>query len=195
MPVLLLSLAHLSNPHKVSAWPITVNNRPPTRLSTLLLASPSNTYVQQSPHHISWQHTKVAVRRAPLTYIIAHIYIPPTLPFLPVLMHPSLTTPFSHHNQTKPTSPLLYIWSTMSSTLATQKATTQTVLDAYNAWDIEKILAFRAPDCVQQVLPASMGRPALGNKEYRERLEGYMRWFRNFNVSLTPSNSDSDFLS
>ncbi|EDU46313.1 predicted protein [Pyrenophora tritici-repentis Pt-1C-BFP] len=56
------------------------------------------------------------------------------------------------------------------STLAAQKATTQAVIDAYNAWDIEKILAVRAPDCTTRVLPASMGRPNMSNSEYRERM-------------------------
>lgn len=71
------------------------------------------------------------------------------------------------------------------STLATQKATTQTVLDAYNAWDMEKILAFRAPDCKQQVIPASMGRPSMSNDEYRERLKQILPCFRNFTVKHT----------
>jgi hypothetical protein len=73
----------------------------------------------------------------------------------------------------------------MMSTLANQKATTQTVLDVYNAWDMEKILAFRAPDCKQQVLPASMGRPSMSNSEYRERLNQILPCFRNFTVTHT----------
>ena len=71
------------------------------------------------------------------------------------------------------------------STLATQKTTTQTVLDAYNAWDMEKILAFRAPDCTQQVLPASMGRPSMSNDAYRQRLKQTLPWFKNFTVTHT----------
>jgi hypothetical protein len=71
------------------------------------------------------------------------------------------------------------------STLAAQKETTQAVLDAYNAWDIDKIIAFRAPDCQQQVLPASMGRPSMNNSEYRERFNHLMPWFRKFTVMHT----------
>jgi hypothetical protein len=83
------------------------------------------------------------------------------------------------------------------STLAAQKATTKTVLDAYNAWDLEAILAFRTSDCQQQVLPASMGRPAMNNTQYRERLNQIMPWFRKFTVTpisprMTTSNRDSD---
>jgi len=71
------------------------------------------------------------------------------------------------------------------STLATQKATAQSVLDAYNAWDMEKILAFRTPDCQQQVLPASLGRKTMNNDEYREYLGTILPNFRNFTVTHT----------
>jgi hypothetical protein len=71
------------------------------------------------------------------------------------------------------------------STLAIQKQTTKTVIDAYNAWDLEKMLAFRAPECQQQILPASMGRPSTNNTEYRERLTQIMPWFRKFTVILS----------
>jgi hypothetical protein len=70
------------------------------------------------------------------------------------------------------------------STLAAQKQTTQSVLAAYNAWDIDAILAFRAPDCRQQVLPASMGQNSLTNEEYRERMGHIMPLFRKFTVIL-----------
>ncbi|KAH8714030.1 hypothetical protein GQ44DRAFT_689025 [Phaeosphaeriaceae sp. PMI808] len=78
------------------------------------------------------------------------------------------------------------------STLATQKETAQAVLDAYNAWDVEKILAFRAPDCQQQVLPASMGRPSMSNSEYRERLNQMLPWFRKFTVTVHTAVHDAD---
>jgi hypothetical protein len=71
------------------------------------------------------------------------------------------------------------------STLAAQKETTQAVLDAYNAWDLEKIIAFRAPDCTQQILPASMGRPSMGNAAYRERMKELLPLFRKFTVTHT----------
>jgi hypothetical protein len=71
------------------------------------------------------------------------------------------------------------------STLAAQKQTTQAVLDAYNSWDLEKILAFRAPNCEQQILPASMGRPSMGNSEYRVRMKEILPLFRKFTVTQT----------
>ncbi|KAH7087114.1 hypothetical protein FB567DRAFT_602682 [Paraphoma chrysanthemicola] len=78
------------------------------------------------------------------------------------------------------------------STLAAQKATTQAVLDAYNAWDLDAILAFRAPDCQQQVLPASMGRPSMSNSEYRERLKILLPWFRKFTVTVHTTVHDAE---
>jgi hypothetical protein len=68
------------------------------------------------------------------------------------------------------------------STLAAQKATAQSVIDAYNSWDIDAIIAFRAPDCQQQVIPASMGRPSMNNDEYRDRFGKMIPCFRNFTV-------------
>jgi len=71
------------------------------------------------------------------------------------------------------------------STLAAQKETTQVILDAYNAWDPEAILASRAPDCQQQVLPLTMRGLPMSNAEYRTRLEMMLPWFRNFTVSIS----------
>jgi hypothetical protein len=76
-------------------------------------------------------------------------------------------------------------------TLAAQKETTQAVLDAYNAWDLEKIIAFRAPDCTQQILPASMGRPSMGNAAYRERMKELLPLFRKFTVTHTDFSSET----
>ncbi|KAF1916292.1 hypothetical protein BDU57DRAFT_574111 [Ampelomyces quisqualis] len=78
------------------------------------------------------------------------------------------------------------------STLAAQKDTTQAVLDAYNAWDLEKILAFRAPNCQQQVLPASMGRPSMSNDEYRQRLKQLLPWFRKFTITVHAAVHDAE---
>jgi hypothetical protein len=69
------------------------------------------------------------------------------------------------------------------SDLATQKNTAKTVIGAYNAWDLEKILACRSPDCETKVLPASMGRASRNNTEYRERMSQIMPWFKDFKVS------------
>jgi hypothetical protein len=81
------------------------------------------------------------------------------------------------------------------STLATQKATAKSVIDAYNAWDLELIMAFRAPSCQTQVLPKSLGRPLQNNDEYRKRLGAIMPWFSKFTVRPSPISLSSPLLS
>jgi hypothetical protein len=79
------------------------------------------------------------------------------------------------------------------STLAAQKATAKAVMDAFNSWDIEKIMAYRHPDCQLQILPKSLGRPVRNNDEYRERLVQIMPWFRDFKVvPVLPQGDCSD---
>lgn len=64
--------------------------------------------------------------------------------------------------------------------------TAQAVIDGYNAWDIDAILAYRSPNCQHQVLPSSMGRVSQNNDEYRIYLSTIMplrylypsQWYR-----------------
>jgi hypothetical protein len=67
--------------------------------------------------------------------------------------------------------------------LDAQKETAQTVIDAYNAWDIDAILAYQTPDCQHQVLPSSMACAAQTNSEYRRYLSMIMPMFLNFTVA------------
>lgn len=39
--------------------------------------------------------------------------------------------------------------------------TALSVIDAYNAWEIEKIMAVRAPECIQEMLPSTSGALSL----------------------------------
>jgi ketosteroid isomerase-like protein len=68
--------------------------------------------------------------------------------------------------------------------LAAQQMTAQTFVNAYNAWNIEAIMEYRTPDCQQQVLPFSMGKPAKNNTEYRSYFESIMPLFSNFTVKV-----------
>ncbi|KAH7040853.1 uncharacterized protein B0I36DRAFT_16186 [Microdochium trichocladiopsis] len=63
------------------------------------------------------------------------------------------------------------------------KATTG-VVEAYNSWDLDKIMAIRAPECITQVLPRSLGRPEMKNDEYSKYLGGFMSAFTNFHVTI-----------
>ena len=73
------------------------------------------------------------------------------------------------------------------SPLSAQKSTSSALISAYNTWSMDAILAVRAPSCIHQVLPLSLGRPAMTNAEYRERFSQFMPMFQNFTVhSLLP---------
>ncbi len=37
--------------------------------------------------------------------------------------------------------------------ISVRRKTTMAVLEAYNAWDIDRIMEYRAEDCVQETLP------------------------------------------
>lgn len=67
--------------------------------------------------------------------------------------------------------------------LVAQQDTARAVIEAYNAWDIDQIMAYRTPDCKHRVLPASMNRTAESNTEYRSYLSRIMPLYSNFTVS------------
>ncbi|KAF2022621.1 hypothetical protein EK21DRAFT_82880 [Setomelanomma holmii] len=73
-----------------------------------------------------------------------------------------------------------------------QRTTAQTVIDAYNAWDIDQIMAYRTPDCQHQVLPSSMGRAAKSNDEYRAYLSTIMPLYSNFTVTVLEQVHDAE---
>lgn len=58
------------------------------------------------------------------------------------------------------------------------------IIDGYNQWDIEAILAPRAVECTQQVLPYRLNRPVLDNTEYREYFSKIMPYFKSFRVEI-----------
>ncbi|KAJ1556279.1 hypothetical protein HK405_003455 [Cladochytrium tenue] len=64
----------------------------------------------------------------------------------------------------------------------TLRATAVAFLDSYSAWDIEAILAIRAPDCKHKVLPASLKRPEQGqsNDEHRAYFANIQPLFKGF---------------
>lgn len=76
------------------------------------------------------------------------------------------------------------------SSLAAQKATAAALIAGYNAWDIDLMLAPRAPECVQQVLPASLGLKPHDNEQYRKYFEEQLsKMFTGFEVQqFEPSN-------
>ncbi|PVH90232.1 hypothetical protein DM02DRAFT_578199 [Periconia macrospinosa] len=75
--------------------------------------------------------------------------------------------------------------------LGAQKETAKAVIDAYNAWNIDSIMAYRTPDCQHQVLPASMGRTAKSNDEYRAYLGTIMPLYSKFTVVVQDEIHDA----
>jgi hypothetical protein len=69
-----------------------------------------------------------------------------------------------------------------TSSLANQKKVSRAFIGAYNAWDIEGILEYQAPNCQQQTIPSSMGEAAKNNTQYRQYLERIMPLISNITV-------------
>ncbi|KAI0570372.1 SnoaL-2 domain-containing protein [Pyrenophora tritici-repentis] len=76
--------------------------------------------------------------------------------------------------------------------LSNQQHTAREVIDAYNAWDIDGILAYRSPNCKHRVLPASMNRAAKSNDEYRAYLRTIMPLYSKFTVEVKEEIHDTE---
>ncbi|KAK0658000.1 hypothetical protein B0T16DRAFT_317341 [Cercophora newfieldiana] len=78
----------------------------------------------------------------------------------------------------------------MPKMMSARRQTVLAVLDAYNSWDIGKLTSLRAPECVHQVLPASLDRPPMSNSEYDTYFSTVMLMFRNFRVEVNDMIED-----
>lgn len=47
--------------------------------------------------------------------------------------------------------------------MSTPRQTALAVIDAYNAWDITKIMAIRAPNCITEMRPSKLPRLSPGS--------------------------------
>lgn len=75
----------------------------------------------------------------------------------------------------------------MASTQQSQSQLLQTalrVIEGYNSWNIDAIMAPRAENCTQQVLPYRLNRPINNNTEYREYFKAIMPYFKAFKVEI-----------
>ncbi|KAK0612623.1 hypothetical protein B0T17DRAFT_511798 [Bombardia bombarda] len=66
--------------------------------------------------------------------------------------------------------------------MSARRQLTLAAIDAYNEWDIAKIMAFRAPECTHVMLPKSAGLPTKNNAEYEAGFQPNL--FRNFNITV-----------
>ncbi|KAK3669823.1 hypothetical protein LTR78_010281 [Recurvomyces mirabilis] len=62
--------------------------------------------------------------------------------------------------------------------------TTHRMIDSYNQWDIDAMIANRTADCVTEILPKSMGREPMNNTEYRMYFASVMSMFQGFTVII-----------
>ncbi|KAK5627305.1 hypothetical protein RRF57_003020 [Xylaria bambusicola] len=65
-----------------------------------------------------------------------------------------------------------------------RRQTALAVIDTYNKWDLEAMLAIRTEDCVHQVIPQSLGRQPLNNAEYRTYFATWIPLFKDFTVTI-----------
>jgi ketosteroid isomerase-like protein len=64
-------------------------------------------------------------------------------------------------------------------------STAWSVIEGYNAWDLDAILAPRAPECTQKVFPMSLKGPTYRDPEaYREYYSTMIPLFRNFKLDV-----------
>ncbi|KAI2478300.1 hypothetical protein Ptr902_10495 [Pyrenophora tritici-repentis] len=76
--------------------------------------------------------------------------------------------------------------------LVAQKETARKVIAGYNAWDRDSILEYRAPECEQQVLPASMNRAAQSNDEYGAYFDRIKSLYSDFTVTVMEEIHDAE---
>ncbi|KAI0415359.1 hypothetical protein F5X98DRAFT_217082 [Xylaria grammica] len=65
-----------------------------------------------------------------------------------------------------------------------RRQTALAVVDSYNKWSMEAIMGLRTEDCIQQILPKSLGRPAMDNAAYEAWFGSVMPHFKNFTVTV-----------
>jgi hypothetical protein len=57
------------------------------------------------------------------------------------------------------------------------------VIQGYNESNIDSLMSYRAPNCIHQVLPASLAPPPMNNDAFRAYVSRIMPLFRNFTVT------------
>ncbi|KAI0909428.1 hypothetical protein F4823DRAFT_426470 [Ustulina deusta] len=72
-----------------------------------------------------------------------------------------------------------------------RRRTALAVVEAYNKWSTEAIMAIRAEDCTNQILPKSLGRPAMDNAAYKAYFEAVMPGFEDFAVTVNDMVEDA----
>ncbi|PPR06862.1 hypothetical protein CVT26_003986 [Gymnopilus dilepis] len=58
------------------------------------------------------------------------------------------------------------------------------LIDAYHAWDLDRIIECFDEQLEHRILPSSLGRPVLNKRQYREYLKGIMPLMKSFRVTI-----------
>ncbi|KAH7379122.1 hypothetical protein DE146DRAFT_773845 [Phaeosphaeria sp. MPI-PUGE-AT-0046c] len=64
------------------------------------------------------------------------------------------------------------------------------VIAGYNSWNMDAILAPRAPNCTHRVYPNRLGRPTLNITEYDAYFSSLLPYFKNFTVTVVDAYVD-----
>ncbi|KAK3349247.1 hypothetical protein B0T25DRAFT_237781 [Lasiosphaeria hispida] len=63
--------------------------------------------------------------------------------------------------------------------------TVLSVIEAYNLWDIEKIMAVRSPECIHEMLPNTLGLAPMDNAAYESwQKNTVIPMFRNLRIEV-----------
>ncbi|KAL8670531.1 MAG: hypothetical protein Q9168_004928 [Polycauliona sp. 1 TL-2023] len=62
--------------------------------------------------------------------------------------------------------------------------TAQAFVTAYNSWTLENIMDVRASDCINYILPGSLGQEPMDNEHYKAFFAPRMAPFRNFHLTV-----------
>ncbi|KAJ8126900.1 hypothetical protein O1611_g6740 [Lasiodiplodia mahajangana] len=79
----------------------------------------------------------------------------------------------------------------MSSETSRRRQTALALVEAYNSHDMDKIMGLRTEDCVQQILPRSLGRSQMDNASYAAWLGPLLPHLRGFTVTIDDVTEDA----
>ena len=68
--------------------------------------------------------------------------------------------------------------------------TAMRLIDGYNEWNIEAIMAPRAPNCTHEILPKRLGQGPMNNTPYIEYMTAFIPLFKGFNVEVLDITED-----
>ncbi|KAK3695709.1 hypothetical protein B0T22DRAFT_456034 [Podospora appendiculata] len=76
--------------------------------------------------------------------------------------------------------------------ISTRRKTALAAIESYNSkWNLENMIAWRAPDCIHEILPTSLKVPAMDNKSYDAYFATNLTVFSNFRVTVNDVMEDA----